>query len=519
VARLGDELTLEGRALSLDAFGRATPELAATATGFAILAPMRTCEPPATECANQAPIPTMVRTDAHLSAVQREPFAFGTDPASMAWGLTCEADRCLALAASGASPARVRAADISPHVNLKPVPEPAPPPKDAPRVADLKAVQSGESVVDLAAARMGDATLLALLSARPDAPAHPSHAADESPRLATYMLTTRVVDAAGASSTPVLITKRALAVGGVSIAAAEKAEDGGAVAWIARENGDPEVHVTRIDKKGKRTNDVQLTTTKGDASDVSITWAGGGWVVAWVDGRDGNGEVYATKVGLDLTRTAREERITTAPGDASDLVALARGDLVWLAWADPRDSQADGMADIFVTAIGARDAKRTTVEHRVLATAAHSRTPQLAPGPNGVHVAWIEESPMGSERPEASGYGALWGTLDRSGKLVTKPAKLPLAGEGAATSVVLDTGGGALHALVARSGRDAITIDAIDLGGRSRAAYPLLTLDGPPSLDVALVMEGGILYFNDDGPTPADKRARRARIAWSPPAP
>jgi hypothetical protein len=42
----------------------------------------------------------------------------------------------------------------------------------------------------------------------------------------------------------------------------------------------------------------------------------------------------------------------------------------------------------------------------------------------------------------------------------------------------------------------------------------VLTLDGPPSLDVALVIEGGALYFNDDGPTPADRRARRARIAW-----
>jgi hypothetical protein len=63
---------------------------------------------------------------------------------------------------------------------------------------------------------------------------------------------------------------------------------------------------------------------------------------------------------------------------------------------------------------------------------------------------------------------------------------------------------------------DAIALDAVDLSVAEPLAIPLLTLDGPPSLDVALVMDGGILYFNDDGPAPADKRARRARIAWKP---
>ena len=62
---------------------------------------------------------------------------------------------------------------------------------------------------------------------------------------------------------------------------------------------------------------------------------------------------------------------------------------------------------------------------------------------------------------------------------------------------------------------DAIALDGIDLGVPEPRAYPLLTLDGPPSLDVALVLESGALYFNDDGPAAADKRARRARIAWT----
>src|SRR5205807_2678156 len=110
---------------------------------------------------------------------------------------------------------------------------------------------------------------------------------------------------------------------------------------------------------------VQLTSAKGDASDVAIAWAGDGWVVAWVDARDGNGEVYATKLDTRLARVAKEERITRAPGDASDVAILARGDVVWLAWADPRESPNDGFADVYVASLRARDATKIDPETRV----------------------------------------------------------------------------------------------------------------------------------------------------------
>ena len=52
------------------------------------------------------------------------------------------------------------------------------------------------------------------------------------------------------------------------------------------------------------------------------------------------------------------------------------------------------------------------------------------------------------------------------------------------------------------------------VGASNPRGFSLLTLDGPPSLDVALVLQDGILFFSDDGPSSQDKRARRARIAW-----
>ena len=84
----------------------------------------------------------------------------------------------------------------------------------------------------------------------------------------------------------------------MSIAAGQKV-DGAAVAWVAREGAKAQVHVSRVDRLGRRTKDVQLTSTPGNTTEVAIAWAGGGWVVAWIDTRDGNGEVYATKANID----------------------------------------------------------------------------------------------------------------------------------------------------------------------------------------------------------------------------
>jgi hypothetical protein len=510
-ARINAGLALDGQAASIESVGRGAPEISATPTGFALLANVRDCTAGTPACGAAAVLPTVLRTDDRVSIVQREPLDFGGDPASMAWGLTC-GEACFALAASGASPARVRATAILPRVNVAPVTDVREvAQREGPRVSDVTAVASGEAVVDIAAAHVGDATMLAMLAGKQEG----SKPKADEPQKATLVLTTRTVDANGVASSPNVITSRALAVGGVAIAPAEKADDGAAIAWVARENGDPEVHVTRVDRKGRRQNDTQLTTTKGDASDVAIAWGGEGWIVAWVDGRDGNGEVYATKVDLGLQRIAREERLTKAPGDASDLVALAKGELVWLAWADPRESPKDGMADVYVTAVKKHDAKRAVDESRVMATAAHSRTPQLAAAPDGMHVAWIEEAPLGADTSGQGGYGAMWATLDGHGKLLAPPVKLPLGADGTATAIALESDTSGVRAIVARATADALALDALALTPKARAA-PLVMLDGPPSLDVALVLHEGVLYFNDDGATPELKRARRALIDWKP---
>jgi hypothetical protein len=243
--------------------------------------------------------------------------------------------------------------------------------------------------------------------------------------------------------------------------------------------------------------------------------------VAWVDTRDGNGEVYATKVDPSLRRIAREVRLTNAPGDASDVTVLAQpgrdGPVVWVAWADPRESPRDGIADIYVSRLHANDATPFGPETRVLATVPHSRSPALAPGEGtaGPSIAWIEEAPTGADPNGASVYGAMIGALDAEGRIAGDPLRVRGAGEGFPTSVALDRSGALLHVLLTRSTRDDMFLDAMTLTpGAPPRPFALFGLEGPPSMDVALAVVGDGVYFNDQSEGSTDGRIRRATVQW-----
>ncbi|HWL84580.1 MAG TPA: hypothetical protein VNO21_02190, partial [Polyangiaceae bacterium] len=215
------------------------------------------------------------------------------------------------------------------------------------------------------------------------------------------------------------------------------------------------------------------------------------------------------------------ERVTRAPGDASDLTILTQGDHVWLAYADPRDSPHDGFSDVYVSLLRASDAKRLN-EVRVLATAAHSRSPALAAtADGGVAVGWIEEAPMGAEPDKSAAYGAMVAWIDGKGApLGREPIRTGGVGPGFPTAITFDARGVAtadkpLRAILARSSRDDLSLDALELPLNAQGAprvFPLMTLSGPPSLDIALAFLEGALFYND-GP-PGEERVRRMLVGW-----
>jgi hypothetical protein len=520
LARIEVDGTVDSNAGPLvEVDGSTVPELAELDDGFALLARGRTCRDPAgakdPACADLLPVPVFIRFDLALHARETEPIRIdeGDEMASLSWGLSCEAEQCLVLAAGSESPARVRAVQLTERPNRWRAPIPASPTPQAPSVVAVDTLASGDLYTDISVTPIDEGALVATITSSVD------ESAPGASKGATIAL--RPLDAAGIARGPaVTLTKRALSVGGVSLAAGGAKIDGAAVAWVAREGGHVQVHVSRVDRLGRRTKDVQLTTAPGDTSDVAIAWAGGGWIVSWVDTRDGNGEVYATKVDTDLSRVAREERITSAPGDASDVILLGHGSSggdVWLAWSDPRESPRDGFADIFVAKLSAISAKPVVPEWRILATAAHSRSPAFAWGSgDGPTIAWIEEAPMGADPENSSAYGAMIGALDATGHLVGEVTRTRGAGDGFPTSVAIQRGPAALRVVLTRAARDDLFLDALEIAKDAPPApYPLFMLDGPPSLDVSLAIQDSGVFFNDEGVEVADGCARRLSIGWT----
>ncbi len=510
-ARLSGDAAESGPTLELQ--GEGPPELAATDDGFAVLARARACIVRESEpsCARTPPMPTVVRLDAKLSPTSVEALRLpDLEPSALAWGLDCSTTPCVALVSASGAPMPVSLVELAARPSAYRLPASGVPDPAAPRALSMVTLAVGEPYAEIATARVATSTLLALITSAVDDPSTPHRGPGSGAKL-----TVREVDAQGHAAKEETLTTRALSVGGVAIASAEKPEDGAALAWVAREGGDPQVHLTRLDRHGKKTGDVLVTTQPGDASDVALAAVPGGWLVAWVDTRDGNGEVYVARVSKDL-RVAPHERVTKAPGDASDLALLVRGEVGWLAWADPRESPSDGFADIYVARVRTTDGHRLGDDARVLATAAHSRSPVLAPAGAGVAVGWIEEAASGSESANNATQGAMVAWLDANGRPLQEPTRVLGAGEGVPSAIALAPAtGDALRAVLVRATREELVLDALDLGPTTPPRVsPLVALLGPPTLDVSLVLDGDLLYYTDGGPEASDDRARRLSLAW-----
>lgn len=478
-----------GAAIPIQTGGQ--PELAATPSGFAFLGWARLCpkNADAAACAMAPFAPSVLALDARGAITNADGLPpADKETAGFVWNLECAANGCSALEATAADgKTKVFLAPVLRAASARTVAQKLPPAPDAPEIATIDTVSSGAAVIDITTTRMGTGWAIASLTSNDGT---------------TATLTVRTDGA------PVTLTKGALPIGGVSIASAD---DGAAVAWVGRDTGDPQVHVTKIDRTGKKVADVQLTTAKGDASDVAIgSDPAGGYVVAWVDGRDGNGEVYATHIGKDLQKST-EQRITNSAGDATDLGMLTLGDRTWLAWADARESPKDGFADIWVSTLDTKDAKSSMAESRVLPTSAHSRSPSLCKVDAGLAIAWIEEAAAGADPRNAQSYGAMLAILDEKGAKKGDPTRIKTADEGFATGVWLDprsTHG--VRGMLVRSSPSALDLDVFD----GATTWSLLLLDGPPTLDVPFAFAGNAILFGDDGPGKDDQRLRRATVSW-----
>ncbi|MGH7270690.1 MAG: hypothetical protein ACREJ3_09685, partial [Polyangiaceae bacterium] len=154
---------------SLEIASNIAPEFVAIDSGFALLASSRACGTDAAQRGCGGAAPTYTRLSPGLDPVQAEPIVLpgakgGTARTALGWGLRCSKDSCIALAATGDAPARIFTVNLPARISPFALPVLPPLPAEAPRVTGIQTIASGKPFDDLAAVRVGDATLVATMA-------------------------------------------------------------------------------------------------------------------------------------------------------------------------------------------------------------------------------------------------------------------------------------------------------------------------------------------------------------------
>jgi hypothetical protein len=496
----------------IDAPAGTLPELKAARNGLAALTLAPLCRV-RQNCDDAERVPTFVQFDRAFSVVASEPLrlsALGGKGPSIAWGLSCLDGGCFALSALTSSPAPIFAVELArksaaftPAASKTTVQPP-------PRARALTTVGALDPVADIAATRVGNTTLAAWVSyfdpslpwerlkkAAPDGRYEPLRA----------RLEVRALREEGAPLPAEVVSLRARSVGGVALAAGDPARKEALLAWTAEDNKQPQVFVTLLRDDAKRVTQKMLTRRDGEVSDVAATFTGDGFIVGWIDERDGDPEVYVAKVNRALQRVAPEQRLTQARGAATDLSLLTVGNEVLALWADARDAEQPGWADLHAVRLRAADASALAPEQRIVETRAHSHSPALALRGAQPVVAWIEDA-LGQQRNAALKVAS----LDAQGR-VTGAADTVNIGPGNPLSVALSCEAQACSAAL-----------LVDRGGSAQLrAVPLFQATKPRELsDVAEaaaqsvrpVLLGSQLFFADLAAGQQQGVVRRMLIDW-----
>lgn len=337
----------------------------------------------------------------------------------------------------------------------------------------------------------------------------------------------RLLDASGDPAGPITtISEKALSKGDVAVAWGETS---GVVAYVSRAEGDEEVYVARVDKKGNKDGkSSRVTNAPGAASDVALTaLPEGGYVLGWVDARKGSAPaVYVVRLDKSGAKIGTEVKIGGGvAGDVSDLSLATIGQRVVAVWADARDDATHGYADVYYAMIAPKELKSVVVEKALARTKTHSHYPVIVPrGDGGALIAWVEDDPSSSEFLELlgrEGWGAKVARLDGQGLVVQSATEVvvdPAVGKGVATGVSIDcpTGPTSCRVAVAWAAREGIAMLGSSLGNGNTVAPARVMWSwyGAPSQEVAPSLVGGAVYVCEDGLEKDDGRVRRLSIAW-----
>lgn len=506
--------------------------------GFAGLFLARACLTGAATCTDAKVTPTVARLSADLSPTFLSPyFPAATDGAvpDLAWGLSCTAVGCFALSADDTGSVASSRLEAGSKKYRSPFATRSRGGK--PRVVAAESIAEGPSFGDAGVAKVGSGYLLATLTNHPEGAAPPGFPPDvdarselakdkrfgkKAPRSA--IVTVRPLDAAArpltgpgsaASAAGTTLTVRGLTAGGVAIASNTSGTDA-CVAWVARDDGDPEVFVTRVGADGKKQKQTLLTHAKGEIGDVAIVAAEDGWLVVWIDTRDGNAELYAARVDHELRKKGPETRLTNAPGDATEVNLFGREGDALVTFSDTRGAEKEATGAPFVLRVGLADGKKIGEEIRLARSSGagrHARGVRIVPQGKDLLALWSEH-PHPSDRSNAA-TPISFVHLDGNGAPKGLPETLTIEGDPVLSAFSVSCATRPCRVVGAKAEGSSLVV----FGGTWSGEEPTVRtedigwLRAGPSLDPVPMLVGDQLLLLDDGPS-RDGRVKRFGLTW-----
>jgi hypothetical protein len=491
------------------------PEIAATPRGVAVLTLAPVCQRGA-ECTKATLVaPEFLEFDSGFAVRSTEPVwtEVARAPANLAWNLTCPNEACFVLTAANGAEAQVSLARLEHRSDAFRAPAERvelPPP---PRIVSDEALAETAPLSQIALTETSAGTLLGwitdfdpttpwvkLKKATADGRYEPLRARLD---LQAFAAAEPFAPLAGAEN----LSLRAHSLGGIALAGSARQNDVLA-AWAGLDNGQPQVFLTLVDKFGKKQAQRMLTHKTGELSDIAVLATGSDYFVAWVDERNSDPEVYATKVNHALNRIAPEQRITQAPGSATDVSLVQTHSGALLIWADARESEAPGAADVYSAALRGTDASRVAPEVCVQKTRTHSFSPAAREHGKNTFVAWLEAAAdTGSDEPAHVNFA----DVDDTGHAIGSVQSVSL-GAGTPVTLGLDCGDDVCHAVVSADDNSHNLLYALTFkGGKASPAVRIRSGAGAPS-SVAPVIHGREVYVADTQQGRA--HVRRLLLDW-----